>query len=74
MNQISRAQLIEWINSIIACRGTEEEIDQLIEKFSKAVPHPAPMDLIFWDSRELNPEEIVDLALAYRPLIGASNS
>ena len=74
MDKIPKEQLIQWVQTIIDRRGTEDEIDHLVEKFTKAVPHSAPMDLIFWDSRELTPEEIVDLALAYRPLIGTSSS
>jgi hypothetical protein len=69
MDKVPKETLIEWVQNIIDRRGTEDEIDQLIEKFTKAVPHPAPSDLIFWDSRELTPEEIVDLALAYQSLI-----
>ena len=70
MDKVPKEQLIAWVQDIVDCRGTEEEIDQLIEKFNNVVPHPAPSDLIFWDSRRLTPDEIVELALAYQPVVG----
>ncbi|SCN42084.1 Uncharacterized protein BC88300_03864 [Bacillus cytotoxicus] len=30
------------------------------------MPHPAPSDIIFWDFRDLTPEELVEIALNYK--------
>ncbi|WP_283809039.1 hypothetical protein [Tumebacillus amylolyticus] len=41
----------------------------MIELLERNVLHPEVSDLIFWDKRELKAEEIVDEALAYKPII-----
>ena len=65
MHLVERIQMVDV--------GTEEEHDALIERFATAVPHPAATDLIFWPQThgfdyDPSPEEIVDAALAYRPM------
>jgi len=53
---------------------TEEEHDRLIELFERNVPRPGASDLIFWpervvgEQRELSAEEVVDIALSYKPI------
>jgi hypothetical protein len=53
---------------------TEEEADALIARFEANVPRPDASDLIFWpehaigERRELTPEEVVDMALRYKPV------
>jgi len=68
-NKLSREELIILVEKIINCEGTEEEIDQMIEIVEKNVPHPEVSDLIFWDEEDLSPEQIVDKALNYKPII-----
>ena len=72
---MSRAELIALVERIMAVEvGSEAEHDRLIERFEKNVPRPDASDLIFWpehatsDARELSAEEVVDLALSYRPI------
>lgn len=65
---MSKEELIKLVEKIMKCEGTEEEIDGMIELLEKNVPHPEVSDLIFWD-RERTPQEIVELALSYKPII-----
>ena len=78
MERLSRDELVALVRRIMAAEGeTQEEADRLVDLFEANVPHPAATDLIFWprralgdqwDGRELTPEDIVDRALAYRPI------
>ena len=58
---------------------TQEEDDTVVAELQRRVPRPGVTDLIFYPERtegrhlldgreELTPEEIVDLALAYKPI------
>lgn len=62
----TREELVELVRKIVSCAGTEEEIDGWIDELQSRVPHPAVTDLIYHGDREYTPEEVVDLALAYR--------
>lgn len=63
---MDRTELIDLVNKIINCEGTEEEIDDMILLLEKNVVCPDISDLIFYD--EKTAEEIVDIALAYKPI------
>lgn len=65
---MTRDQLIELVQRIIAVEGTEKEIDDMVDLFEHHVPYPGASDLIYWDDRDLTAEEIVDTALAYQPI------
>lgn len=72
---MNRHELIALVERILAGDApTEEEHDRLIELFEKNVPRPGASDLIFWpehaigESRDLTAEEVVDIALSYRPI------
>ncbi|KAB8154297.1 colicin immunity protein [Kordia sp. TARA_039_SRF] len=76
---MNREELIELGKKIIACEGTEEEIDLLYEEFNKNVPHPDGANLFFYPENynarkdnisDYNPsvEEVVDKALAYKAI------
>lgn len=67
-NELSRLELIELVEKIMKSNGAEEEIDNMIEELERNVPHPEVSDLIFWNEEELTPEQIVDIALAYKPI------
>ena len=67
-NKLSRLELIELVEKIMKSNGTEEEIDNMIEVLERNVPHPEVSDLIFWNEEGLTPEQIVDIALAYKPI------
>ena len=68
MQELTRQELIELINKIKNCDGTEEEIDNMILVLEKNVPHPEISDLIFW-GEEKTAEQIVDIALNYKPIM-----
>jgi len=65
---MTRAELVALVERIIAAQGTESEIDELITLLEKNVPHPRVSDLIFYPERPMTAEQIVDTALAYRPI------
>ncbi len=64
--KMSRNELIELVKKIIDCEGTEEEIDKMILKLEQNVIDPYISDYIYYD--DLTPEQIIDKALAYKPI------
>ena len=71
MANLDRAELIAIVRRIMDADGTESEIDALITTLESNVPHPSVSDLIFWpqDGVEPTAEQVVDVALAYRPIV-----
>jgi hypothetical protein len=75
---LSRQELIELVGRIMRGDGaTEDEDDRLVELFEDSVVHPAATDLIFYPykyfgekyrGKEPTPEQVVDAALAYKPI------
>jgi hypothetical protein len=63
---MTREELIDLVKEIMAAEGTEEEIDQKLSLLRKNVPHPRVSNLIYHD--DLSAEEVVDKALAYKPI------
>ncbi len=63
---MDKKELIDLVDKIKECDGTEEEIEALIDLLNKNVPDPNVEDLIFYN--ELSSEEIVDIALSYKPI------
>lgn len=63
---MSREELITLVKKIKAVEGSEEEIQKMVESFMNNVPDPNASDYIF--HRNWAPEEIVDKALAYKPI------
>lgn len=68
VKKLTREELINLVNRIVECEGSEEEIDEMIEGVKRNVPHPEISDLIYWNDEELTPEQIVDKALEYKPI------
>lgn len=64
---MSREELIELVEKIMKCEGTEEEIDNMIDVLEENVVDPYVTDYIYYE--ENTPEEVVDKALAYKPII-----
>ena len=64
--QLTRDELIELVRKIIDCDGNEEEIDKMTFVLEQNVVDPEITNYIYYD--EKTPEEIVDLALAYKPI------
>lgn len=66
---MTRTELIELAEKIQNASGaTETENDELLELFLANVPDPNASDYFFeLEYDELSPEQIVDLALSYKP-------
>ena len=61
-----KEELVELVRKIQNCEGSEEEVDRMIEILEANVHYPEISDLIFLEKK--TPEEIIDIALAYKPL------
>ncbi|WP_338707830.1 hypothetical protein [Paenibacillus amylolyticus] len=64
----NRLHLVELVRKLIS-EGTEAELDDMLTELQQQVPHAEISNLIFWDDRDLTPEQIVEEALASRPII-----
>ena len=64
---MTREELIALVDKIMKCQGSEKEIDKMIELLEQNVTDPKVTNYIFYE--ENTPEEVVDKALAYRPII-----
>lgn len=64
----SRSELIRMVQLLIDADLHEGEEDQVVEELKSSVLHPRVTDLIFYNIPKLTAEEVVDTALAYRPI------
>ncbi|MCY8938852.1 bacteriocin immunity protein [Peribacillus frigoritolerans] len=64
--KLSKEELVEIVNKICNPKLSDEEVSEYIEILEDNVTHPAPSDLIFWNDEDLSPEEVVEIALAYK--------
>lgn len=64
---MTRDELILLVDKIMKCQGTENETDEMIKLLEKNVIDPEVTNYIFYE--ENTPEEVVDKALAYKPII-----
>ncbi|MHB9759284.1 bacteriocin immunity protein [Streptomyces sp. BYX5S] len=64
----SRDELIGMVQRLIEADLPGEEEDRLVEELKSSVSHPRVTDLIYYNTPELTAEEVVDKALAYRPI------
>ncbi|WP_416292066.1 hypothetical protein ACM7Q1_15805 [Paenibacillus illinoisensis] len=62
------AQLVEQVRKLMNAEGTEAELDDMLTELQKRLPYAEISNLIFWDDRDLTPEQIVEEALAARPI------
>lgn len=67
-----RDELVRLVTCLMSGAGTEDEQDAALQALKTRVPHPRVSALIFWPNlegfdHELTPDEIVSIALAYRP-------
>jgi hypothetical protein len=66
---MERTELVALVGRLLAADyASEEERDRLLTVLEKSVRDPNVSDLIFYPEREMTAEEIVDAALAYRPM------
>ncbi|MDN8591684.1 hypothetical protein Q0V21_23245 [Paenibacillus sp. 11B] len=61
--------LIDLVRKLMNAEGTEDELDEILTELRQQLPHAEISNLIFWDDRDLTPEQIVEEALAARPII-----
>ncbi|WP_225080028.1 e9imm peptide [Streptomyces sp. CoT10] len=70
--EMSRTEAAALVQRIMdADYASEEEVDGWLDRLDRALVCPSGhvSGLIFWPpERELSAEEVVDLALAYRPI------
>lgn len=72
MKKLSREELLYLVKNICLCNyNSEEECQELLDKVRSNVLIPDISDLIFKNDPELTPEEIVEKALSYKPIITA---
>ncbi|MET9534189.1 bacteriocin immunity protein [Streptomyces sp. NPDC006649] len=64
----SRAELVSMVQQLIGATLPESEEDALVQELKESVRHPRVTDLIFYSDPPLSAEEVVDQALAYRPI------
>jgi len=64
----TRDELIQMVQQLIDATLPEDEEDALVEELKNSVLHPRVTDLIYYSDPELTAEEVVDQALAYRPV------
>ncbi|KAA8747689.1 MULTISPECIES: bacteriocin immunity protein [Paenibacillus] len=65
----NRSHLIELVRKLMDAEGSEAELDDMLTELQQQVPHAEISNLIYWDDRDLTPEQIVEEALAARPII-----
>ena len=68
-----RTELVRLVEFLMSAQGTEEEQAEVLRHLETRVLHPRVSDLIFWPQNEgfdheLTASEVVDAALAYRPI------
>lgn len=68
--KMSKEELIKLVTRIYETDfKTEEEYNQVLNLFLKNVPDPEASDLIYYHKPKLTPKEVVEKALAYKPII-----
>lgn len=65
----NRSHLVELVRKLMDAEGSEAELDDMLTELQQRVPHAEISNLIYWDDRDLTPEQIVEEALAARPII-----
>jgi len=67
---LSREELIPLVQRLLDTDyNTEEEGESIIKKVENGVIDPYISSYIFWPKEEMKAEQIVDKALAYKPII-----
>ncbi len=63
-----RGQLIRLVEQIRAGEGTEDDVHERLMLVRRSVPDPYVSDYVFAGSDDMTAEEVVDRALAYKPI------
>lgn len=64
----SRQELVQVVQQLIDAALPEDEEDRLLGELKGSVLYPRVSDLIYYSDPPLTAEEVVDQALAYRPI------
>jgi hypothetical protein len=65
----TKEELVKVVKEVMECDGTEEEIASKLQWLKQNIVDPKIVNYIFWNGEELTPEEVVDKALKYLPII-----
>ena len=57
------------VQRVLDMEYAEAEIPGVLDMLVRSTGCPDVSDLIYWPKRPTTPQEIVDIALAYRPII-----
>jgi hypothetical protein len=66
--QLSKQELVSVVQKLLDAAGTEEELDALLRLLERNVPHPEVSDLIYFPKVAMTADEIIEVALSYRPI------
>lgn len=67
-----KAEALRLLNEYYSNRDvlSEEEVDNIFQRLSEMSPDPAISDYVFFpDGPEMTPEEIINKAFSYKPII-----
>ena len=62
----TKKYLIELVQQLMDCSGSEEELDEILVKVKSLVVDPYISDYIYWS--DLSAEEVAEKALSYKPI------
>lgn len=68
MQRLTRTEMIELIERLMRGEGDDDEAGAWIDALERAIPNPHVVNLIFYPQQTLTAEQILDKALAYRPI------
>ncbi|MFF4838772.1 hypothetical protein [Streptomyces collinus] len=68
MQKKSREELVRLVQQLIDANLPEEKEDLLLDGLRASVLHPRVSDLIYYSDPPLTADDVVDQALAYRPI------
>lgn len=69
IESMENKELLELIRKLSNGEGNDQEAQEWLETINKNVPFPNVSELIFYNQPELSPEEILQKALDYKPII-----
>ncbi len=64
-----KSEMVALVQRIMDMRYTEEELPGLMELLTRSTGWPGVSDLIFWPKRSMSAAEVIDTALAHRPIV-----
>ncbi len=68
-DKLTREELIKLVERMCNGEGSDDEIGEWIEILERNVPDPNVSDLVYWNNEGLTPEQIIDRAMSYKPII-----